>query len=103
MKRTEEPLSPYDLVGRRVENAFGRRETIIMTRGCWNYFYWLGFMGYDIRKWVKTIDLDRGPIPLQDALSDGIYWEHERRHREGIHPMEPEWWAATNARATDAG
>lgn len=103
MKRTEEPLSPYDLVGRRVENAFGKRETIVMERGRWNYLYWLGSLGYDIRNWIKQIDMCRGEFPLGVAVSDAVLRSYERRHREGIHPTEPEWWAAANARATNAG
>ena len=88
-RRPEEPITQYDLVGRRVENAFGKRETIVMQRGRWDYLYWLGSIGLDIRSWIKDCDLQRGDMPLGEALSNWIWWTYENRQREG--KLQPSW------------
>lgn len=103
LMKSEKPIHKDDLVWRKVENAFGKRENVLMHRGNWDYLFWLESIGYDVRTWVKQCDLERGETPFGEALALAIYCEHERRQLEGIHPVEPEWWAEANARYLAGG
>jgi hypothetical protein len=47
-------------------------------------------IGKDIRGWIKKCDMERGEVPLGEALADWIYCEYERREREGL--LQPELW-----------
>ena len=82
-------VSPYDKVGRKIKNAFGRREIVTMDRVNWDYLFWLDSINMDIVDFVKRCDLERGDAPLGEALSCWLRLEYEYREEHGL--IQP-WW-----------
>lgn len=61
MDRYIEPLNNADdeEVGRKVKNAFGLDEIIVMPSRYWKYYDWLADKGLDMDEWVKQRDIER--------------------------------------------
>lgn len=73
-----------ELIGRKIPNQFGHRETVVLPRGGWEYLDWLADQGYEVRKWVRDVDRQRDPdTTFSEYLEECIWVQWCERYRRG--------------------
>ncbi|NSX54804.1 hypothetical protein [Parasulfitobacter algicola] len=74
-----------DLRGRRLINAFGVKETALMSQAHWEYYYWCSEQNCNMVTWAKGADELR---PKDKSFGENLmYWLWDdlcARYREGV-------------------
>ena len=81
---------------RKIINAFIRRQHIALPKWCWLYLDWYEDQGYDVKTWIRDIDLERAEYPLPEAIQYAVWYCDCQAYKTGGNRPEgllpPQGW-----------